>query len=137
MAVKLVPELYCSDLDRSVAFYKNILGFQVCYERPEEKFAYLERQGAEIMLEELAVPGVRKWLTGDLKKPFGRGCSFQIEVSDVHALFSSVKKHGAEIFLDMEEKWYVCGEKELGNKQFIVQDPDGYLLRFFEDLGSR
>lgn len=37
----------------------------------------------------------------------------------------------------MEEKWYRADDAYLGNKQFIVQDPDGFLLRFFEDLGER
>lgn len=37
----------------------------------------------------------------------------------------------------MEEKWYRATDKELGNKQFLVQDPDGYLLRFFQDLELR
>jgi hypothetical protein len=26
---------------------------------------------------------------------------------------------------------------EAGNRQFVVTDPDGYLLRFYEDMGSR
>lgn len=25
----------------------------------------------------------------------------------------------------------------IGNKEFLVQDPDGYLLRFSEDLGEK
>ena len=37
----------------------------------------------------------------------------------------------------MEEKWYRKNDKEVGHKQFLVQDPDGYLLRFFQDLGIR
>lgn len=37
----------------------------------------------------------------------------------------------------MEERWYRVNEQETGNRQFVVADPDGYLLRFFEDLGLR
>jgi hypothetical protein len=37
----------------------------------------------------------------------------------------------------VEEKWYRVNDQETGNKQFLVQDPDGYLLRFFEDLGIK
>ena len=37
----------------------------------------------------------------------------------------------------MEERWYRVGAEARGNRQFWVQDPDGYLLRFFQDLGLR
>ena len=36
-----------------------------------------------------------------------------------------------------EERWYRQGEAERGDRQFVVEDPDGYLLRFFSDLGER
>ena len=49
---KLVPELVCSDLDRSLEFYTSVLGFSILYQRQEERFVYLEREGAEIMLED-------------------------------------------------------------------------------------
>ncbi|HEY0476960.1 MAG TPA: hypothetical protein VGD37_05520 [Kofleriaceae bacterium] len=37
----------------------------------------------------------------------------------------------------MEERWYRRNDHEVGNRQFVVADPDGYLLRFFGDLGQR
>jgi catechol 2,3-dioxygenase-like lactoylglutathione lyase family enzyme len=52
MRPRLVPELVCSDLARSLDFYVGVLGFAVVYERTEERFAYLEREGAELMLEQ-------------------------------------------------------------------------------------
>ena len=39
--------------------------------------------------------------------------------------------------MDVEEKWYRRDGFEVGNRQILVQDPDGYLLRFTEDLGER
>src|SRR4051812_33368173 len=58
---RLVPELICADIERSVRFYTGVLGFHVRYARPEERFAYLEREGAEIMLEQ---PTGRMFLVG-------------------------------------------------------------------------
>ena len=40
---KLIPELDVDDLDRSLAFYVTALGFQMLFDRPEERFAYLSR----------------------------------------------------------------------------------------------
>jgi hypothetical protein len=36
----------------------------------------------------------------------------------------------------VEDAWYRANDRYLGNRQFLVQDPDGYLRRFFEDLGE-
>ena len=36
-----------------------------------------------------------------------------------------------------EERWYRKRDEEVGNRQFVVVDPDGYLLRFFTSLGRR
>ena len=52
MPAALVPELCCSDLDRTLRFYTEILGFSVRSARPEDRFARLEREGAEIIVEE-------------------------------------------------------------------------------------
>ncbi len=131
---KLVPELCCSDIERSLAFYTGILGFVVLYARPEEQFAYLEREGAELMIEQ---PTGRNWTTAELSHPYGRGINFQIEVADVQALHAQCEAASATIYLPLEDKWYRADDKLVGNRQFIVQDPDGYLLRFFTDLGER
>lgn len=133
----LIPELYCTDFEKSCAFYCDILGFNILYAREEEKFAKLEREGAEIMLEQLVHENGRRWISDTLEKPFGRGVNFQIRVSDVSMLYKKVQNSSFETFLDLEEKWYRMIDKEVGNKQFVVSDPDGYLLRFFEDLGER
>ena len=44
---------------------------------------------------------------------------------------------GLEPQLPLEGRWYRRGAGEVGNRQFAVADPDGYLLRFFTDLGER
>jgi hypothetical protein len=41
------------------------------------------------------------------------------------------------LYLPLEEKWYRRDGTEVGNRQFVVADPDGYLVRPFEDLGER
>jgi catechol 2,3-dioxygenase-like lactoylglutathione lyase family enzyme len=136
VSAAVVPELDVSDLADSLSFYVGILGFAVRYERPEERFAYLERGDAELMLEEAAGPG-RRFRTAPLERPFGRGINLQIACSDVDALHGRAAKAGAEILVALETRWYRAGAVERGNRQFVVADPDGYLLRFFENLGER
>ena len=136
MGPRLVPELHCSDLDKSLAFYVGVLGFRILYDRPEDRFAYLDRSGAELMLEEFA-PGARMQAKAPFEQPYGRGINFQIQVENADALHAAVIAAGLPIFLPMEERWYRRDNTEIGTRQFIVQDPDGYLLRLHHDLGIR
>lgn len=131
----LIPELYIRDFEQSLSFYVSKLGFQVLYSRDEEKFAMLEREGAQIMMEQIGIG--RNWITAGLSPPFGRGINFQIEVSDIISLHNNIQSQKLSFFLDIEEKWYRVDQGHVGNKQFIIQDPDGYLLRFFQDLGEK
>jgi catechol 2,3-dioxygenase-like lactoylglutathione lyase family enzyme len=131
---KLVPELLCSNFERSLQFYTDVLGFSVLYARPEERFAYLDREGAQLMIEQ---PTGRAFLAGELTYPYGRGINLQIQVSDVQSLYSRTMAAGADIYLPLEDKWYRRDQTQVGNRQFVVCDPDGYLLRLFEDLGQR
>ncbi len=141
---KLVPELLCSDLDVSLDFYLKLVGFRVLYDRPENRFAFLELDGVELMLDE--TPEVSDdaildqnsdWWTARATKPYGRGINFQIEVADVQAIRDRLAVARWPLFRPLEDQWYRAGEHEVGNREFLVQDPDGYLLRFFTDLGGR
>ena len=132
----IVPELDVEDLDASLSFYVRTLGFKVRYRRPEDRFAYLEREGAELMLEEAAGPG-RRFHMAPLERPFGRGLNLQITCSNVTRLHARVIAAGGDLIIPLETRWYRAGKVEKGNRQFVVADPDGYLLRFFQDLGER
>lgn len=123
---KLVPELSVSDLLASLEFYKKI-GFKVEYERKEGGFAFLSFEGSQIMLHEK-----NEWVSGKLEKPFGRGVNFQIEVKDVAKIYQIVKKNKLSIFLDLKESEYNVNGESVSCKEFIISDPDGYLLRFSE-----
>ena len=133
----LVPELTVSDYATSVAFYRDLLGFSVRYQRPEEGFGFLELGAAQVMLDQgdkgrtFAVDGAV------LDKPFGRGVNFQIEVDAVSPILARLAEADVALYLPLEDKWYRTDNMERGNRQFAVADPDGYLLRFFESLGER
>ena len=132
----LVPELDVADLARSLAFYAGLIGFKVVYERPEERFAYLKLGDAHLMLEEAAGPG-RRFRTAALEFPFGRGVNFQVRVADAAALHARILAAGFVPYLPLEERWYGRDRTETGFRQFVVADPDGYLLRFASGLGRR
>lgn len=130
---RLVPELDVLDLDVSKAFWCDVLGFGIAYARPESRFVFIEREGAQVMLKQQN----GRWQTGALERPLGRGLNFQIFVGSVEPLLEALRGAAWPLFADCHDAWYRVGGTERGNRQFLVQDPDGYLLRFAQDLGSR
>lgn len=133
---KLVPELLVSNIEESLKFYTELIGFKINYAREEEKFYFLEYQGSQIMVEQLTDDA--RFTNGIPKeKPFGQGINFEIETDDAEKLYKLINNSNYPIFYPLEEKWYQTGDMLGGNKQFVVADPDGYLLRFAQDLGKR
>ncbi len=131
---KLIPEMTVKNLEESIKFYKTA-GFIVEYERPENKFSFISLGEIQFMLQEDS--GSEKWDLAPLSYPYGNGINFQLEVDNVDRIYNRLKESGYKIAFDMEENWYRQEDKLLGNKEFLVQDPDGYLLRFSEDLGVK
>ena len=131
---KCIPELDVTNLKRALDFYL-LCGFKIEYERKEDKFAFLSLEGTQLMLQELSEEN--KWYVGNLEYPFGRGINFQVEVDDVESIYNKLKENNYKIAFPMEENWYRDGNLLLGCKEFLVQDPDGYLFRFQSDLGCK
>ena len=125
---KLIPELSVTDINKTRKFYVDVLGFKICYERPEDKFIFVEKDGNQIMLEQIN----GNWNVGKMEYPFGRGINFEMTISDVDAVYERIEKAGIKLFRKMEVKDYECGNEIVHQKQFLVQDPDGYLLRFVD-----
>ena len=129
---KMVPEITVTNFEKSFFFYTKVLGFKVVHKRENPKFVYLDLNDAQIMLEEYHEQG---WYTADLKTPFGRGLNFQIEVDNLDRVHESVLKNGINLFRPLKETWYtVANGKKEGQREFLIQDPDGYLLRFSQYL---
>lgn len=133
---KLVPELMVTDLQNSLGFWVSCLGFSIAYQRPEDGFAYLDLNGAQVMLEQVD-PHAGQWLTAPLSKPFGRGINLQIDVVAVAPIIGHLGQAGFSLYRDCQDTWYRADNVEVGQREFIVQDPDGYLVRLVERLGER
>ena len=131
---KNIPELSVTNLENSLNFYKTV-GFKIEYDRPENKFAFISLGEIQFMLQEIAETD--KWNIVPLSYPFGNGINFQLEVNNLDEIYNNLRNSNYKITFDIEENWYRQGNKLLGNKEFLIQDPDGYLLRFSQDLEAR
>ena len=125
---KLIPEFSVSDINKSKDFYLS-LGFSVVYERIDDKFCFLELDGNQIMIEEVN----ENWNVGELEYPFGRGINISMEVADIDKLYGFVKEKQYPFFRDMQIDSYQVGDRVYYDKQFLIQNLDGYLLRFISE----
>jgi len=132
----LVPELIVSDLQRSLQFYCSTAGFTLEYQRPEDKFAFLSFGQSQLMLEQ-DWHSDSPWRVEPLEQPFGRGLNLQILCDNAQDLADAFETAGYPLRRAVEAHWYRSNDCLNGQRNFLIQDPDGYLLRFSENLGMR
>ena len=123
---KMIPELSVFDIEQTKRFY-NDLGFKIEYERPEEKFIFMSFQDSQFMFEQIHDNG---WNIGELIYPLGRGINFSIAVDDIEGLYKLVKTLNLEIYRELHRSIYQVNGTEETQTEFLIQDPNGYLLRF-------
>ena len=123
----LIPELSVTNIENTKQFYIFILGFKLEYERLNEKFIFLSYGKSQFMFEEIHLDG---WNIDRLEYPLGRGINFSIACSDVDQLYEAVINSKIIIYRELKETTYLCDGNQEIQKEFLIQDPDGYLLRF-------
>ena len=122
----LIPELSVFDILQTKNLYEE-LGFKIEYERQEEKFVFMSFQDSQFMFEQIHDEG---WNTGELIYPLGRGINFSIAVDDIENLYTLVKSKKLEIYKKLTKSVYLVNGIEEIQMEFLIQDPNGYLLRF-------
>ena len=122
----LIPELSVFDILQTKNFYKE-LGFKIEYERQKEKFIFMSFQDSQFMFEQIHDEG---WNTGELIYPLGRGINFSIAVDDIENIYTLVKSKKLEIYKKLTKSVYLVNGIEEIQMEFLIQDPNGYLLRF-------
>jgi catechol 2,3-dioxygenase-like lactoylglutathione lyase family enzyme len=130
----MVAELHVNDLDASLAFWQGIIGFETAYKREEEKFVYLEHpEGHQIMLCQRH----GRFETGPMRPPLGQGAMFQIYLLDISSILAKLRARNWPMYLELREVWRKTGDRESGQQEVFVQDPDGYLLMLAQSIGER
>ena len=123
---RMIPELSVFDIERTKKFYRE-LGFKIDYERTEDKFVFMSFQDSQFMFEQIHHDG---WNIGELVYPLGRGINFSIAVDDIEELYKLVNNLNIELYRELTRNIYQVNGIEEMQIEFLIQDPNGYLLRF-------
>jgi uncharacterized glyoxalase superfamily protein PhnB len=122
---KLTPNLIVSDVARSVAFYRDVLGFSVQQTVPDAApfvFAIVTSGSVEIFLN--ALDAAVQEYPAFKDRPIGGTLTLFIEVDGVRRAHDSIASK-VTIVMPLEDKWY-------GMTEFAFADPDGYVITYAE-----
>ena len=130
----LIAEMMVSDYERSLIFWTDTMGFTPVFTRPGQKLAFLEhKDGAQVMFYQRD----GNWEVAAMEPPFGRGVVTQVFVADAAAAADRVTAAGHPFYVPLREKWRDWGDRLGGQCEFLLQDPDGYLIMVAERIGER
>ena len=121
---QITPFVPCSDLDRQIAFYRDILGFELSYRA--ENYAFLRRDNAAIRLMEV-------YKSVDLKAP-ERETSFYIDVEGVDALYATLEPKLSALPPGRARAPF---DQPYGQREFHVIDEDCTLIFFGEPVARQ
>ena len=122
---KLTPNVMVEDVNATIQFYREVLGFEVLTTVPESgtfDWAMMQRDSVQLMFQS------RGSLSSEIplftNNPIGATLTLYIDVADIHALYDSVKEHEhVTIAQAMHSTFY-------GAQEFGIQDINGYILVF-------
>ena len=124
---KITANLMVESVDTTIAFYKDVLGFEVITTVPDAgpfDWAWMKRGDVELMFQS------RPSLSGDMPafadKEVGGTFGLYINVEGVQSLYDTIKDK-VTIIKDMHTTFY-------GAQEFYIQDCNGYILGFAEDI---
>jgi catechol 2,3-dioxygenase-like lactoylglutathione lyase family enzyme len=124
---RITPNVVVADMEASLRFYRDVLGFSVSQTVPEKApfiFAWMKRDDAELFLNQHQEPqpGRPDPLAG---RPIGGTLSLYMPMKGIEDLLKTIEEHGIKIAIPLHKEFY-------GMTEFAVLDPDGYLLIFAE-----
>lgn len=121
----VTPNLLVRDIDRSAAFYRDVLGFTVKQTVPDAApfvFVWLERDGVPVFLND--PKAVEHDFPGATARPAGGTATLFFVLTGVDALHDAVKSR-ATVVMPLKTQFY-------GMREFAIEDPDGHILTFAE-----
>jgi uncharacterized glyoxalase superfamily protein PhnB len=122
---KITPNLVVSNVERSLAFYRDVLGFTVTATVPDASpyvFAALSSGPIEVFLN-AREPAVEEY-PALMDRPIGGTFTMFIEVVNIQEAYDTLKSQ-VHVIMPLEKKWY-------GVTEFAFQDQDGYVITFAE-----
>lgn len=122
---RIIPNLVVSDVERSIAFYRDLLGFSLAITVPDRTpyvFASVRSGPVEIYLNAPG-PAYAEYPAFEGRSIGGTFTLF-LDVEDIARVHADLRDR-VTMVMPLEKKWY-------GVTEFAIVDPDGYVITFAE-----
>ena len=119
----LTPNLMVRNMTDTIAFYKNVLGFEIKISYPE--WAYLKKGNAELMFQPYT--SLQKEFPELNKNVAGGALTIFIQLDNVKELYDSIADKSIII-----RPFGVTAYN--GANEFVIQDLNGFVLHFSDVL---
>ena len=126
---KLTPNLLVGNVERSLAFYVDTLGFDRGLTMPDQSpfvFASVTSGAVEIFFNDSSA-ATREY-TAFAGRPLGSTGTMFIEMQGVDALHDRLKG-SVKVVMPLVTQFY-------GMREFAIEDPDGYVITFAERVNG-
>ncbi len=124
----LSPTIAVRDMNRTIEFYRDSLGFKLGMVFPDAgspEYADMSRDSMVLMFIPTRNCGI------DDGERLGVGVSFYMEIDgDIDDYYRELKNKGVNIVIDIKDEPF-------GIRDFTVADPDGYLLTFNKKIQGK
>lgn len=119
------PVLWVQDVDASLAFYVEKLGFENggTFTGPDGKNVF----GSVLWQKQMVMLDATNPMTTEDRDRRGIGVVFHIEMPDVDKFYAEVKAKGVAITEEIKDQFW-------GDRTFAIKDPDGYYLMFYTTI---
>jgi lactoylglutathione lyase len=121
----LTPNVMVEDVNRTIEFYRDVLGFQVNATVPDQgqfDWASMKRDSVEVMFQS------RSSLSGEIPAyadlPIGGALTFFVTMDGIQELYDKLKGK-VTIVQDLHTTFY-------GMREVAIRDCNGYVLTFAE-----
>ncbi|RNC87082.1 MAG: hypothetical protein ED556_06565 [Winogradskyella sp.] len=129
---RIAPQWIVENVAASVEFYSQKLGFTIDFLGKKPLFAIISRGDVSLMLRQLKQPNFSR----PNRKPFveagwhtdgAEAWDAYVWVDEVDALYNEFKSKNVSIVKEIQNTEY-------GNRDFEIEDLDGYILCFGESI---
>jgi lactoylglutathione lyase len=127
---KLTPNLVVRNVEASLNFYREVLGFEpgiTVPEQPPYVFGSVTSGAVEIFFNDQKF--VAEEYPALAAKAIGGSLTLFIEVEGIEDLFKKVQQHGAKITMPMKDQFY-------GMREFAFEDPEGWVITLAQRVNT-
>jgi lactoylglutathione lyase len=125
---KLTPNLFVKDVEASMKFYQDVLGFQKTMTVPDAApyvFGAVTSGAVEIFFND--VKAVAKENPSLASENIGGTMTMYIEVEGIEDVLKAVEKAGAKVTMPLTTQFY-------GMREFGFVDPEGWMVTVAEPV---